>query len=366
MRRVLVGAGGFSTLAGAIWAFPQVDKNDLLLSARQQTRPLCTSVNDSSKNKAPGCLTCVEDAVAKVPSLLAWGSSCYNANKPLEDRHGVQIRDNMAVFGVFDGHGGWQVADFVCRNIFDHIFDTIKSRTNGSDKIDDCYEKNIQTAFPCGLVMLLSENGNELVIANAGDCRAILDTASIDYNAWTAIALTTDHSANSLKIQRELALAHPGENTVRCKRPGACYIKGKLMPARGFGDLYLKLKAYNGPEYSRLYGRARGRHIPDPYTPPYVSCQPEVTSVITREKPEGSFVVMASDGLWDELSNDEAVNILSPSRICELAADRLVHVALSKAAARNGMTTDLLQLLPSGKSRRQLHDDITVMVIFLK
>ena len=29
-------------------------------------------------------------------------------------------------------------------------------------------------------------------------------------------------------------------DVVRCKPSGACYIKGKLMPTRGFGDCYLK------------------------------------------------------------------------------------------------------------------------------
>lgn len=44
---------------------------------------------------------------------------------------------------------------------------------------------------------------------------------------------------------------------------------------RSFGDAYLKYPEFNGPAYADG-DRSRGRHVPDPYTPPYITHQPEV------------------------------------------------------------------------------------------
>ena len=45
------------------------------------------------------------------------------------------------------------------------------------------------------------------------------------------------------------------------------------------------------------------------YTPPYVSVSPEV-KVLDR-RPDDAFVVMGSDGLWDFVSNEEAVHFVN-------------------------------------------------------
>ena len=48
------------------------------------------------------------------------------------------------------------------------------------------------------------------------------------------------------------------------------------------------------------------------WTPPYVSAIPEVTSV--RLNRLDAFVVMASDGLWDNFSNEEVVAMVADMR----------------------------------------------------
>jgi hypothetical protein len=94
-----------------------------------------------------------------------------------------------------------------------------------------------------------------------------------------------------------------------------------------------------------------------------------------------SFVIVACDGLWDELTNHEAVTRCA--NYLRLAADEserggaaqhLIDYALDKAAQRLqrqepdlGVKNrhDLLKIPPGRDGRKYLHDDITVVVVIL-
>lgn len=79
------------------------------------------------------------------------------------------------------------------------------------------------------------------------------------------------------------------------------------------------------------------------------------------------FLILGTDGLWDDLSEDEAVQIVfrgmqdkrNPDEIAKL----LVQKALSNAAKESGMTLDELLQLPVGRARRSRHDDTTAVVL---
>lgn len=78
-------------------------------------------------------------------------------------------------------------------------------------------------------------------------------------------------------------------------KPGtsAWYVKARLQPTRAIGDAYLKHSEFNGPPGQRL----RGRHVPPPYTPPYITSRPETR--ILKLPPEvagGGSSVAASGG----------------------------------------------------------------------
>lgn len=58
----------------------------------------------------------------------------------------------------------------------------------------------------------------------------------------------------------------------------------------------------------------------DNYLKPYVSCEPEVT--ITDRTPEDDCLILASDGLWDVVSNETACGVaLMPERESPRASD---------------------------------------------
>merc|ERR1711924_335495 len=130
------------------------------------------------------------------------------------------------------------------------------------------------------------------------------------------------------------------------------YIKGRLQPSRTIGDFYMKLAEFN--------------HIPgtheklfrDPFTPPYIRPDPQV---IAREVlPEDRFLILATDGLWDGITNEEAVEIAEQAfHRGENAADALLHETLEVAAQSAGCPRKLLDKLPQGSLRRRIHDDMT-------
>ena len=78
--------------------------------------------------------------------------------------------------------------------------------------------------------------------------------------------------------------------------------------------------------------------------------EPEVLEVALRE--QDVFVVLASDGVWEFLSNDEVCSIVYPCWLQgspEIAAERVIKESLLK-----------------WKSLQDIVDDITVIVVFLK
>jgi pyruvate dehydrogenase phosphatase len=247
---------------------------------------------------------------------------------------------------------------------------------------------------------MVVKRGNRLTVANAGDCRTVM--GSQINNTYYATRLSRDHNARVALEVAHLERQHPGEDdVVRCHKnnPSACYVKGRLQLTRSLGDLYLKNTRFNAKEGQP---RAMGRHIPDPYTPPYVSHLPDMTHV--RLDPQDKFAIVASDGVWDFLSDEEAVRIVGdclssggaqgksvPEKqlpgsgagsgtgsgigsgstgstgggvsVSDLAASILVEATLRRAADECGMTYEQLLALPPGKHRRSRHDDTTVVVL---
>lgn len=95
---------------------------------------------------------------------------------------------------------------------------------------------------------------NTLVVANAGDCLAVLGQATAintqpgSKEPHLAHLINREHNARSSLESLVLHRAHPGEpDVVKCKHPHACYVKGRLQLTRAIGDLYLKSHEFNAP-----------------------------------------------------------------------------------------------------------------------
>jgi serine/threonine protein phosphatase PrpC len=89
-------------------------------------------------------------------------------------------------------------------------------------------------------------------------------------------------------------------------------VRSFLQISRSIGDVYLKK-----PEYNRepLHSKFRLRET---FQRPILSSEPQITE--HRIQPNDQFVIFASDGLWEHLSNKEAVDLVqsSPRNVCFL------------------------------------------------
>ncbi|VAI06717.1 unnamed protein product [Triticum turgidum subsp. durum] len=182
----------------------------------------------------------------------------------MEDRHVAKVAlggdPEVALFAVFDGHGGKNAAEFAA-----------------------------------------------LTVSNTGDCRAVLSRAG------TAEALTSDHRA-SREDERE-RIENLGGFVVNNR--GTWRVQGSLAVSRGIGDAHLKQ---------------------------WVVADPDTRTLLVD--PQCEFLVLASDGLWDKVDNQEAIDIARP--LC-IGNDKTSRIAacrrLVETAGSRGSTDDISVLI---------------------
>lgn len=115
----------------------------------------------------------------------------------------------------------------------------------------------------CCVTALL--DGQEIVVSNLGDCRAVLSRCGV------AEALTEDHRADQV-FERQRIEDKGG--FVEMHR-GAWRVHGVLAVSRSIGDSHLKQ---------------------------WVVAEPETT--VIQLTPDMEFLVLASDGLWEQVMID--------------------------------------------------------------
>lgn len=169
--------------------------------------------------------------------------------------------------------------------------------------------------------------GKDLIIGNVGDSRAILARRLQD-GSLVAHQLTTDQKPN---LPGEL------ERIRRCK--GRVFaLKDEPHVAR----VWLP--------HANMPGLAMARSLGDFCLKEYgLSATPQVSYIRLMEQDE--FIVLASDGVWDVLSNEEAVRIVASTFPKEEAAKALVHAAMRAWKIKHGAWRT---------------DDCTVVCHFLK
>ncbi|XP_067158581.1 pyruvate dehydrogenase [acetyl-transferring]-phosphatase 2, mitochondrial [Apteryx mantelli] len=169
----------------------------------------------------------------------------------------------------------------------------------------------LQVAFSGATACVAHIDGVHLHVANAGDCRAVLGVHEED-GTWSTLPLTRDHNAFDESEIKRLKREHPKseEKTLFVNDR----LLGILMPSRAFGDVQLKwskelqhsvLENSCDAEALNIY-----QYVPPNYhTPPYLTAEPEVTYHKLRGKDK--FLVIASDGLWEMLSNEKVVKLVA-------------------------------------------------------
>lgn len=154
----------------------------------------------------------------------------------------------------------------------------------------------------CALLSFYDSQSNLLRVACTGDSRAVLGRRS-DNGKWTATPLSVDQTGGNPDEANRLRKQHPGEEHV--VRNGR--ILGGLEPSRAFGDASYKWSKEIAEKLRQsFFGRSQSPLLK---TPPYVTAEPVVTT--TKVQPEkGDFLVLATDGLWEMLTNEEVVGLV--------------------------------------------------------
>ncbi|XP_010253791.1 PREDICTED: probable protein phosphatase 2C 25 [Nelumbo nucifera] len=241
----------------------------------------------------------------------------------MEDRYSAVVNlqgdAKQAFFGVFDGHGGTKAAVFAAENIDKNITDELMKR--GEDKIEDAVKHGYLTTDSeflkedvhggaCCVTAFIRKG--DLVVSNAGDCRAVMSRGGI------AQALTCDHRPNR---EDEMDRIESLGGYVDCCH-GVWRLQGSLAVSRGIGDRHLKQ---------------------------WVTAEPETK--ILKIRPECEFLILASDGLWDKVSNQEAVDVIRPSCIGTDKPELLSACRkLAELSVRRGSTDDIsVMVIPLGR-----------------
>ena len=199
------------------------------------------------------------------------------------------------------------------------IDESIKETFNRLD--DDIVHKSVEKVFSspskaaaiellatahagsCALLAFYDSKDKLLRVAVTGDSRAVLGRRRVndsgDPDFYEVHVLSMDQTGNNPKEVARLNALHPGETIVE---------KGRVLGwgiSRAFGDAAYKWSLEVQTRLNEEYLGDRPR--PNVKTPPYFTAEPEVT---TTEVKSGDFLIMATDGLWDCLTNEEAVGLV--------------------------------------------------------
>ncbi|KAK6439092.1 hypothetical protein LTR95_004706 [Oleoguttula sp. CCFEE 5521] len=153
----------------------------------------------------------------------------------------------------------------------------------------------------CALLALFDPTKGVLRVANTGDSRAVLGTW--EDGKYVARPMSEDHTGFNQKEVERLAAAHPGEDVID---PKTGRIFG-LAVTRAFGDSRWKWSQELTAKAHELFWGPAPRPNNVVKTAPYLTAEPEIQEVRVQTGAHPDFLIMASDGLWDNMSNDDAV-----------------------------------------------------------
>ena len=190
-----------------------------------------------------------------------------------------------------------------------------------SDNVSTVTQKSAhETILPalsgsCALLTYVDSARGDVYVACTGDSRAVAGWWDQDKEQWQVEALSKDQTGRNVDEAKRMRAEHPPSESDHVIMRGR--VLGGLEPTRAFGDARYK---WDRNLQERLYdaflpgGQQSVRGAPRGLlTPPYVTAEPVVewrrlSSVGPKEL---KFIIMATDGLWDMLSNEEAVGLVA-------------------------------------------------------
>lgn len=266
-------------------------------------------------------------------------SSITGRREQNEDKHIVFLNGDgkdkslqkVNLFAVFDGHGGKEVSAYL-ENVYPrYMFDKSTEYPLSKKRIASVYDhiqnslKKYNYSRHTGSTSLAAvhfkHNGIDyLNVLNTGDSRCVLCRDNF------GIPLTKDHKPN-----------WPGEN-YRITQLG-----GKIT----FDGFDWRIKDLS---VSRAFG--------DVDATPYLTHRPDIFRY--RLDKNDKFIVLACDGLWDVMSNQDVVNFILLNSYDGTTQNR------NKLKGGGGKKINIADMLVEYAYKKGSQDNITVIVVFFK
>ncbi|KAF1835326.1 protein serine/threonine phosphatase 2C [Decorospora gaudefroyi] len=163
----------------------------------------------------------------------------------------------------------------------------------------------------CALVAAFDPETATLRVANTGDSRAVLGRWDASTSTYTCIPLSEDQTGFNKNEVDRLTAAHPNEPSLIDPTTGRLL---GIAVTRAFGDHRWKWPTDLVTSVQRKFWASAPR--PGTHTPPYMTAEPEVSETHIVREPHGAasksdFLILASDGLWDRISSEHAVDCIS-------------------------------------------------------
>ncbi|CAN6932259.1 hypothetical protein F2Q70_00043283 [Brassica cretica] len=224
------------------------------------------------------------------------------ANHPMEDYYVSKFNKTdgkeLGLFAIYDGHLGERVPAYLQKHLFSNILKEEQFWYDPQRAIITAYEKTDQDILSHSdlgrggstAVTAILLNGRHLWVANVGDSRAVLSQGG------QAIQMTIDHEPNTERLSIE------DKGGFVSNMPGDVpRVNGQLAVSRAFGDKSLKTHLRSDPD------------VKD-------------SSIDDRT----DVLVLASDGLWKVMANQEAIDIARRIKDPLKAAKELTGEALRR------------------------------------
>jgi serine/threonine protein phosphatase PrpC len=237
----------------------------------------------------------------------------------MEDAHvaleNFRGRPDQGFFAIYDGHGGREVADFAAQNLHQNVMQMLAAGAPPLEALKEAYDLTDEDIKNAGIddrqgataitALVIS---NQLYVANAGDARAVLDRNG------TALRLSHDHKASDPNEQARIEQA--GGKVVIDKNDGIARVQDQLAVGRALGDHGLKQ---------------------------FVTSEPNLHQETIQ--PQDSRVILACDGVWDVMTDQEALDLIKGEQNPDRAAQILKDEALRRGTTDN--VTAMVVNLPS-------------------
>ncbi|KAI0321384.1 protein serine/threonine phosphatase 2C [Amylostereum chailletii] len=175
----------------------------------------------------------------------------------------------------------------------------------------------------CALMAMIDTAKQDIYVACTGDSRAVAGVweEAEDGGHWRVEALSVDQSPSHPKELKRLQDEHPDDDANDLVKAGR--VLGVIAVARAFGDARFKWSLQAQQAITETFLPANKdlvKPIPlDFKSGTYITAMPEVThrklsllanGTSTAKRSTLRFIVLASDGLWDELSSEDAVALV--------------------------------------------------------